>query len=365
VRRWASRAGVATAVVLFALLPGLARAAAARPSRLPRSTGGHAATASYVASRFKTKIDGELLPESPNVLRLTRVSVIVPVTLRSDEVFTVSCSHCHARWGTVHYRRHEAYFTPPRPIDVTSRSRLTVTMTGPDIVGRVKVYRLQPRLQSHRLIGSACLLPVSNDVIKCPGPLEEGIPYGPDAVTGERPRCPQACQVMAQTTGFGVATDHMPKIATIPIAGEVTKWSLRLAQPTTSQTAGLNGTEGGESEAGIAVLRNHLGAHQYELVAVSEPIKLEPFFGKTATFTLTPPVTIQPGDVIALVVPTWAPAFATGLGSGTTWRSSRSAQECASPQMQSVQSGLSSIVDYECVYSTSTPLYGFTVVPTG
>ena len=61
----------------------------------------------------------------------------------------------------------------------------------------------------------------------------------------------------------------------------------------------------------------------YKLIAQSPLVKLEPYFGKTAQFPLETTIPVKKGDVVALTVPTWAPALALGFGNDTSWRASR------------------------------------------
>ena len=52
-------------------------------------------------------------------------------------------------------------------------------------------------------------------------------------------------------------------------------------------------------------------------------MKLEKYFGKTAQFPLATTIPVKKGDIVALTVPTWAPALALGFGNNTSWRASR------------------------------------------
>ena len=52
-------------------------------------------------------------------------------------------------------------------------------------------------------------------------------------------------------------------------------------------------------------------------------VKLEKYFGKTAQFPLERSIPVKKGYIVALTVPTWAPALALGFGKDTSWRASR------------------------------------------
>ncbi len=64
------------------------------------------------------------------------------------------------------------------------------------------------------------------------------------------------------------------------------------------------------------------------------------------------------GHIIALTVPTWAPAFAHGLGNDFAWRSSHHDDECTSATPPpAAQMSLNSLRIYGCFYRTARLLY--------
>ena len=72
----------------------------------------------------------------------------------------------------------------------------------------------------------------------------------------------------------------------------------------------------------------------YKLIAQSPLIKLQPYFGKTAQFPLETTLPVKKGDIVALTVPSWAPALALGFGKNTSWRASRQKSQCSSTSTQ-------------------------------
>ena len=62
---------------------------------------------------------------------------------------------------------------------------------------------------------------------------------------------------------------------------------------------------------------------RYKLLRQSAVEDLGPFFGSTTTFTLDSPLPVSAGQVVALTIRSWAPAFAVGLGRSTKWMASR------------------------------------------
>ena len=118
-------------------------------------------------------------------------------------------------------------------------------------------------------------------------------------------------------------------------SGTIVAWTITLGKPNATQIKFFNANEGGDAEAGIAVLRPLPKPHlTYKLIAQSPPVKLEPYFGKTAQFPLETTIPVKKGDVIALTVPTWAPALALGFGNDTSWRASRQKTQCTSTSTQ-------------------------------
>jgi hypothetical protein len=180
------------------------------------------------------------------------------------------------------------------------------------------------------------------------------------------PSCPASpCLAVSRTTGFQVkvATVHNPLSATR--SGTIVAWTIMLGKPNATQVKFFNTNEGGPSEAGIAVLRAVAKPHlTYKLIASSPPVKLEPYFGKTAQFPLETTIPVKKGDVIALTVPTWAPALALGFGNDTSWRASRQKSQCTSTSAQTTQTQVGGSVQYFCLYQTARLAYSATLIST-
>ncbi len=57
------------------------------------------------------------------------------------------------------------------------------------------------------------------------------------------------------------------------------------------------------------------GERYFGRVTAASPLQtLTPYFGQTVQFPLTTSLEVKKGDIVALTVPTWAPALALGLG---------------------------------------------------
>jgi hypothetical protein len=180
------------------------------------------------------------------------------------------------------------------------------------------------------------------------------------------PSCPTSpCLAVSRTTGFQVkvGASHNPLIA--PRNGTIVAWTVMLGKPSATQIKFFNANEGGVSEAGVAVLRPQRKPNlTYKLVSQSPLVKLQPYFGKTAQFPLESTLAVKKGDVIALTVPSWAPALALGFGKDTSWRASRPKSQCSSTSSQTAHTQIGSPVQYFCLYQTARLTYSATLIST-
>ncbi|HMD57451.1 MAG TPA: hypothetical protein VKG82_08275 [Solirubrobacteraceae bacterium] len=189
------------------------------------------------------------------------------------------------------------------------------------------------------------------------------IPATTPATVASCPATP--CLAVSRTTGFQVkvATVHNPLSA--PRSGTIVAWTITLGKPNATQIKFFNSNEGGPAEAGIAILRAVPKPHlTYKLIAASPTVKLEPYFGESAQFPLETTIPVKKGDVVALTVPTWAPALALGFGNDTSWRASRQKSQCTSTSSQSSQTAIGSSTQYYCLYQTARLTYSATEIST-
>jgi hypothetical protein len=180
------------------------------------------------------------------------------------------------------------------------------------------------------------------------------------------PSCPASpCLAVSRTTGFQVKVAKNTTLMSAPRAGSVVAWTIMLGKPNSTQIKFFNANEGGAAEAGIAILRAQKSPNlTYKLIASSPTVKLQPYFGKTAQFPLERTITVKKGDIVALTVPTWAPALALGFGKDTSWRASRTKSQCASTSAQSTHTAIGTPVQYFCLYQTARLTYSATLIST-
>jgi hypothetical protein len=190
----------------------------------------------------------------------------------------------------------------------------------------------------------------------------DNVPAAPDTPDAT-PSCPdKPCYALGRTTGYQAKVGTNRGLYTVQKDGVLVSWSIKLSTPTDKQIAFFNKSLGGESEAQISVLRMGTKLHA-RLVASGEPQKLQPYFGQTVEFALQKTIPVKKGYVIALTVPTWAPALAAGLPGDTSWRASRNKGQCDDSQAQTAQA-VNQIGRYYCLYRTARIVYSARVVST-
>jgi hypothetical protein len=188
----------------------------------------------------------------------------------------------------------------------------------------------------------------------------------PETTPATVPSCPGTpCLAVSRTTGFQVKVGETHNPVSAPREGTIVAWTVTLGKPNATQVKFFNANEGGEASAGIAILRAQRKPNlTYKLIAQSPIVKLEPYFGKTAQFPLTTTIPVKKGDIVALTVPTWAPALALGFPNTTSWRASRSKSQCTTTSAQTTQTLVGSAVQYYCLYRTARLAYSTTLVST-
>ena len=186
------------------------------------------------------------------------------------------------------------------------------------------------------------------------------------------PACPgDPCEAIGRTTGFQTSIGKTKNPFVSPVRGKVVAWSIKLSAPRSGQISFFNDFFGGPPSARISVLKPirkkiKMGKPFYRLKTQGPVEELMPFLGQTTTFALQKPLIVKKGQIVALTVPTWAPAFAVNLGNKTAWRGSRKKGKCTN--REDIRLGRpAEIVGkdrvFGCSYKTARLLYSATVVP--
>jgi hypothetical protein len=199
------------------------------------------------------------------------------------------------------------------------------------------------------------------------------------AATPALPSCPTNCQAIGKTTGFQTNITGAKNPFIVSVRGRVVAWSIKTGAPSTKPNPQNNNqsdydffskTFGGPPRARVAVLKPIMksikaGKPIYKLKSQSPVEDLSSYLGQTTTFTLDTPLRVKPNNVVALTVPTWAPAFAINQSADTKWAASRKKGKCndtADILAGAPQDALGTQRSYGCVYNTARLLYSATVV---
>ena len=169
------------------------------------------------------------------------------------------------------------------------------------------------------------------------------------AATEAVPTCPaNPCLAVSRTTGYQAKVVDSREVYVVPADGKIVAWTIRLGAPNKRQ---INFFEEnfGKASAGLAVVRR--GDRLFGRVLAQTPVvPLTDFFGQTVQFPLDRAISVQKGNIIALTVPTWAPALTTLLEDGSSWRASRALNACENTDRQTAQLTIGALTQYRCLY---------------
>ncbi len=183
------------------------------------------------------------------------------------------------------------------------------------------------------------------------------------------PSCPEEpCRAIGSVTGFQVNNGQATNPYLVPHKGTIKDWTLTLAQPTGSQRSFFNGFFGTPPEARLSILRRVPGTNppKYTLVANGAIKVLSPYLGQTVKFSAN--LAVEKNDIVAISVPTWAPAFAEGLTENNVWRASREVGKCTNStdlRQGEPQLKVGKRMTYGCKYTGARLLYTATLVEGG
>jgi len=184
------------------------------------------------------------------------------------------------------------------------------------------------------------------------------------------PSCPSSpCLAITRTTGYQLVLGSRRNVFVAPRAGRIVAFTLRLGKPTTKQVDFFDQQSGGKSQVRLAILRpvasRVRGQILYKLNAQTDPLMVEKYFGRTVQFPLYTSLLIKKGWVVALSVPTWAPALAVnGLDNTFAWRASRVKPCSNNPERQPPHTTPGSTRQYFCTYRPARLTYSATLIST-
>ena len=224
------------------------------------------------------------------------------------------------------------------------------------------------------------------------------------------PNCGKAassrnCTAEGRVTAYqSLATGMKNKPFEVPYAGKIVAWTISLSDPTRREYKGndpefpyFNDIFGSPSQARISILKrvekDKKGPPRFKMVRQSPVQVLNPYFGTKVQFALSNPLNVIKDQIVALTIPTWAPALwrpracdttETGLvdpaacevyEAENTWRGSRGPDKCVLKGPDDTdaeakvnvanshpQQKVGSVKRYGCYYGGNVLLYGATIV---
>jgi hypothetical protein len=186
-------------------------------------------------------------------------------------------------------------------------------------------------------------------VLACAAPASARIIEIGAVATEATPTCPSSpCLAVSRTTGYQAKVVDSRAAYIVPRAGRIVAWSIGLGNPDERQIEFFEDNYG-EASAGLTILRR--GKRLYHRVLAASPVQqLQPYFGQTVQFPLERSIPVKRGYVVALTVPTWAPALTQLLEDGSSWRASRAKNRCNDTDSQTAQTRTGTRTQYRCLY---------------
>lgn len=180
----------------------------------------------------------------------------------------------------------------------------------------------------------------------------------------------KGCKVEGHVTGFQRRLAGVGRVYEAKKDGKIVAWSARLGSPTKPNKVifgDLTQTDafGKKATAGIAILKPVKGG-KFKLKSRSPIVPMNGFMGRSPVITLEQPLGVRAGDIVALSIPTWLPAYRGGIGktkahkNKNSWRGSRASGKCdaeefldqSKPQMK-----VGSKRKYGCLYKGERLFY--------
>ena len=152
----------------------------------------------------------------------------------------------------------------------------------------------------------------------CPTPKGDSVPAD------------KACQAMGRVTGFQTRADGRKSPFKVRRQGTIVAWSVDVSKPNRKERKFFEEalSDSGPPSARLAILKPK-GKGRFKLVKQSPVAQLSSVLGNRPVFTLTDPLRVRKGMVVALTTPTWISNLADfGADNSDEWRASREPGQC-------------------------------------
>jgi hypothetical protein len=202
-------------------------------------------------------------------------------------------------------------------------------------------------LHRSRSVVAAC---AAVGALACASPASAYIIEVGDAPKEVTPTCPATpCVAVSRTTGYQSTIADRRRVYRVPRNGRIVAWTISLGNPDVNQMDYFT-SRFGQASAGISILRR--GKRHFRRVVGQSPVEpLAPYFGQRVQFPLAESIHVHRGTLVALTVPTWAPALTSLLDDGSAWRASRADDRCDRVGRQTAQTQIRQRTRYQCEYS--------------
>jgi hypothetical protein len=202
----------------------------------------------------------------------------------------------------------------------------------------------------------------------CPTPKGDNVPAD------------ERCQAMGRVTGFQIGADGRRGLYKVREPGRIVAWSVDLSRPSKDEQEFFAEVleKSGPPSARLSILKSK-GHNDFKLVKQSPVVQLHPFLGKSPVFTLTDPLKVRAGLVVALTTPTWVSNLSdAGAADSDAWRTSRDEGACGTETNDSAeeneadltkrsrpQQKVGGVREYACKYTGARILYRAYLAPRG
>jgi hypothetical protein len=202
----------------------------------------------------------------------------------------------------------------------------------------------------------------------CPTPKGDNVPAD------------QRCQAMGRVTGFQISADGRRGPYKVRQPGRIVAWGIDLSRPAKDEQEFFAEVleKSGPPSARLSVLKSK-GHQEFKLVKQSPVVQLQPYLGHKPVFTLTDPLKVRKGLVVALTTPTWVSNLAdAGADNSDAWRTSRDSGACGTETNDSAeeneadltkrsrpQQKVGGVRAYACKYTGARILYRAYLAPRG
>jgi hypothetical protein len=210
------------------------------------------------------------------------------------------------------------------------------------------------------------LLAVLGLLALAPAAQARVVEVGADATPSAGASCPQDCQGIGRVSGYMGRAGGRSDPYMIRRDGKIVAFTITLGDPDEEQTQFFTDLYGGPPQVRLSILRRGKTRKTrltHRLLRQSDLFRVDRYFGSSPSFALDEPLEVERGNIVALTVPTWAPAFGVNLPRTNWWRSSRRRGDCDNVSQRAAQQFQGGLRAYGCTYFRARLLYTATYIP--